>query len=390
MLEFVPFTDIDDADWNRFVDECDEAWVEHRSERVTAGTDLGHCWAAVAGSRLVAICVLYESPYIRGTRLSGPGVAVRWPYFSQRWLGDIQDRLRANAGRVGACTIWMDFPHLAPAHQGLHYNVPCQFKLGLTNSLPWGDNLVSQPSLNIVIDLSLTLTEIEDGFSRSAKRELNRAKNERCEFHVLYSSHAIEHYEVFKLLHHNTLRRTASPLRSEEWHTSMKRCLSNGLASLVLCHVDDTTVGALLLHHYKGSVSEFATGVSDEFFQRGIMTLIKLEAMHEMQKRGEIYYSIGPYFPLMKGSKMGNIGEYKKRLGGMAWPNLCGEQIINPDLHARQVIWPQIAPFIIKSRPMIAPFVAHDMMLPAITKSILPEFLHPMARRTYRLLRRKQ
>jgi len=346
-LSFVPFEKEDPRAWSAFVDSCDEAWLPHRPEFLAASPE--DCsFSLRRNGELIGVCALARQRQGRAAAvLYGAGLALASTVAFHDIVDDFRAELHALVARQGALAVQFNQPPLSPALAGRRYADSILMELGFSCGLRWGFNLDYVTGFHTVIELSHEMGAILKGFTKG-----NRACVARCRRLAATAEFSDAarfsdgHWDAFVNIHRATYARTGAAAFSEEHLARLKRHAQAGFIALAALRLDGELVAAILLETYKGGANYLAGGCRDDAQKLGAMVYLHFLAMERMKLAGYRYYCMGPSFPALRGTKMGAIGDFKRRFGGAKWDILAGELVTDRRLYWRRILLPRAVKFI--------------------------------------------
>lgn len=334
-IVFKSFNDIPASEWATFVDACDECWLYHRPEFIQYEQKKSFSFAIIEHSEIKGICVLYKNKEyfdsFFGYRIGPAGLALSnsFQMSREKLYRNILKHLLVIAAKNDCSRIQLNMPSLAPANNNRQYDDSHLYQLGFSISLRWGRGDYT-PALTGVIDLQCDRRDFMDDFSETHRRACNRCLQQPYSYHYYCSDNMTEDaWNEFVTNHKETMQKTGGTPLSDSLRALFRELVKKGFFSLINLRIGDERCTSLLIATYKGNASYYASGMNYKFRDSGAGIFIHLLAMQELQRRNFKFYDIGPFFPGMHNTKMGLIGEFKRRFGGSKWPLLAGERMVN-------------------------------------------------------------
>lgn len=327
-MEIVALSDISEDTWAQFVDACEECWLYHHPLFLDLEANESRSFAVLDNGAIVGGCVLYVTGSGLGRVLCGrygPAGLALLPHAHRRAYSVIKEHLIDTARRDKCHAVQMLLPALAPAYGNAEYLRTHLYHLGFSDSLRWGTLALYTPSYTTIIDLHKHEEEIFVGFAKSVREKCRLAQ--RVPFTAEFCEKAADApaWEAFLRNHGFTMHRgNATPLNNQLMQR-LRKLMDNGFAALVSLKVGGETRASLLLLTYKNAAYYFASGVLPAAYDDGFAAQLHWTAIQELKKRGFAKYEIGQFYPALRGTKLKDIGEFKRRFGGQPTRVLCGE-----------------------------------------------------------------
>lgn len=336
----VPFTDESKEDWDRFVDVCPEAWLNHRSDLIQRSLD-NQSYADFSFSirhdgRIVGVCVLTRFAVGLGASLSGPGLALS-PHVNRKEAGlCVDETIRRFAEKHNCQALRFHLSPLAPGLIGQRYHESTLAELGFSFGVR-GDDLNYQAAYVNMINLRKTLGEILQDFTKGNRN--NVVKCASAPVHVEFDLGCDvedKKWSEFVDLHKATFKRNSLTPFDEDRLKRLRAAISSGYIVLARAYERDACIASVMLERYKGGL-HYAVGCCDErALKMGAMAYIHYAAMEWGKTTGCNWYCMGTTCPMVKG----DYGDFKKRFGGEKYDLLSGELILDAQAHMRKIILP--------------------------------------------------
>lgn len=333
-IDIVDYRNISADVWNSFVEECDESWLYHRTEIIDLCRDESRSFAVVEDDKIVAICVLYVNKCgnakVLGYKTGPAGLALLNSGHNNKLYPLIQDYLLQLATMEQCSAIQLYLPSLAPAYRFASYLDSHLFNLRFTSCLRWGFGTDYTDAYTNVIDLTQNIDIILSGFSKGNKHICKKLG--KLPFVCRYvDATCVEdsEWQVFVANHLETFNRTNTATFSPAYFDSLLGLLKHGHFVLVNVYAASECCASILLGIHKKRATYFAGATPSKYLNQGYGVFIHFLAMQELIQRGFEYYELGIFFPAMQNCKLQQIGEFKRKFGGIRMPLLAGELVIN-------------------------------------------------------------
>jgi len=332
-MEIEAFSADHAADWDRFVESSQDAWLYHLSSwmAIEAETARSVAFAVRLDGRMVGICPMYvgRSKYAgvigantlnTGAARSGPaladGLTAECRHHVYEAMFDHLDTLRRRH-RIDRLLIRL--PAIAPAY--LPPQRPDTNPLARIRPLrpiTYRGSLKSGEVVDKIVDLSVDVDLLWNGMDKKSRNAIRKA---RAEGVTVREANSLDDVRLYHALHVQTVKRSGAatlPLRYFErlWETFHR---PGHLRMFVATHAD-RAIGGLLALCFKTAATYWG-GCSDYEFQHlRPNNMLMWEAMTSARASGCRWFEIGPVFPSMdQSSKMARIGRFKDQFGGEAY-----------------------------------------------------------------------
>ena len=330
-MEIIQLLEVSDEKWQTFVENCNECWLYHHS--VFQDLDDPNCqsFAILEEERIVGGCILYVNRSGLGKVLGGrygPAGLALLPGFSRRSYPLVNAHLKMLAHRHGCHAVQMGLPILAPAYRHSNYLQSHLYRLNFNNTLRWGLRTAYVPSFTTIIDLACSSEKIYSEFSESVRRDCARSSKVPFETEFLQGNVTDTQWELFLCNHQETMLRGQTQSLPKKLLDRLRALLERGYAALFNVNIAGKTVASLLLLTYKNSAFYFASGIQSEALNKGFSAQLHWSAVRELQERGYGRYEVGQFYPTLMGTKLGLLGEFKRRFGGIKRTVLAGELVM--------------------------------------------------------------
>jgi hypothetical protein len=343
-IRFIPFNEVSAEIWAQFVDECDECWIYHKAELIRFNLRDSRSFAIYERDQIIGVCVLYVNKImlgkVLGSRIGPAGLALK-TNISKKIYPLILDHLK-NLARINNClAIQMELCRLAELNSDKDYLSSYLGNLGFSLGQRYlGTDYL--PSFTIIFDLSKTLEEISNDFSRLVKRKCARFVKGEYQYECFEKEISTQSWEEFVINHRATFKLTGATPFPEKTLAFLRGLVENSLGLLINVYVEGSCCASLYLMIYKRRAFFFASGVKSEFYDSGCRTFIYQLAITELKTRGVSFFGIGYFFPskALEGTKLYSIGQFKRMFGGEQKLALNGELILNEWLYFFLVILP--------------------------------------------------
>jgi len=329
-MEIVPLSSVRLSDWEDFVNDCDECWLYHHPVFLEMEDPQSMSFAVLDQGRVSGGCVLHLAHSGIGNVLSGgfgPDGLAFLPGVARRAYPLVREYLVERARRCGCHAVQMNLPILAPAYRNVEYLDTHLYRLGFTNTLRWGTSTHYTPSYTTIIELGLSLDDIFRQFSSSVRQKCQRASGISFSHEFLQQDATSLAWEAFLSNHDATMRRGGAQSLPAPLLMKMRQLLVKGFAALINFKADDRIFASLLLLTYKQSAFYFSSGVQSDAYDDGFSAQLHWIAVQELKRRGYERYEVGQFYPLLRGTKLHRLGEFKRMFGGNKRPVLAGELV---------------------------------------------------------------
>jgi hypothetical protein len=324
-LEIAEKTAIHSDDWNAFVDDCDEAWLWHRTELIDAFATWDgasdQSFAIRDGGKILAVVPLHLT---RGRMLGlvgwntlessgGPacanGMAAKQ---RKKVLTEARGHLEALASRSKARQALFSLPVMAPAWRGERCpRVNPLLDLGCRNTL----------TQSWVIDLRRPMAEIRRAYSETTRQEIKKAEQSGVSVREARGAADLEAYYE---LHCETYRRTGATPRTKRYFQNIFDVLvEKNLCRIVFLIKDGAVIAAHNTGLYKGG-AVYWTGASRNDKAAGETRLLFDNQLAAARERDCEWYETGEAFPNLQHGKLKGLSDYKKSFGGEIYPFFRG------------------------------------------------------------------
>jgi hypothetical protein len=185
------------------------------------------------------------------------------------------------------------------------------------------------------------MTTILKGFTKGNRAIVGRAP--RLSLSATFStgpSFNDEDWNAFVANHIATYRRNSLSHFSADRLAYLAERVRAGQMLIGNCFDRNGCLASIMLGAYKGGLFYINGGRSDENLKAGAITYVHFAAMEWAKKHGFRSYCTGPSTPMARGTKSGDIGDFKKRFGGERWDYLAGELILDRRTHLRKILLP--------------------------------------------------
>ena len=329
-MEIVPLSAVGVDTWAAFVDSCDECWLYHHPAFFDVASEDSRSFAVLDRGRIAGGCVLFVNRSGLGKMLGGrfgsSGLALR-PEASHRAYPLVRNYLFESARKDGCHAIQMGMPALAPAYRSADYLDTHLCHLGFTNTLRWGTLTHYTPSYTTVIDLALPLDQIWRAFATSVRQKCAHASQVPFTHEFVQNGVTDEAWAAFVVNHQTTMRLGGTHSLPATLLARLRDLVAKGYGALINIGIGDTIAASLLLLTYKQSAFYFASGVRPDAYAGGFAAQLHWTAIHELKNRGFKEYEVGQFFPALRGTKLGHLGDFKRRFGGSKRAVLTGELV---------------------------------------------------------------
>lgn len=329
-MKIVPLSAVATGEWEAFVDACDECWLYHHPAFADLVTPDSRSFALLDRGKVSGGCVLYVNRSgfgkVLGGRFGAAGLALL-PDSARRSYPLVREHLFETARKSGCHAIQMGLPVLAPAYRQADYLETHLYHLGFTNTLRWGTLTHYTPSYTTVIDLGHTRDAIWGGFSELVRRKCRRASRISFVCDFLQQDVTDAAWAAFLRNHEATMQRGGGAPLPETLLGRLRELLVRNYAALINLRIGERTIASLLLLIYKQSAFYFASGTQPEAYKDGFAAQLHWTAIQELKYRRYERYEVGQFFPALQGTKLSQLGEFKRMFGGSKRPVLAGELV---------------------------------------------------------------
>jgi hypothetical protein len=342
-MQIVPLLEVPRTEWESFVDRCDECWLYHHPAFHEADDPTSRSFGVRIGSRLVGGCVMFVNRSGMGKVLDGrygaSGLALDRGV-SRKIYPQLAEHLLQTAHQSGCHAIQMELPRLAPAWEGSGYLDSHLSRLGFSDSRRWGALPYPTPGYTAVLDLLLPREQIWAGFSDSIQRKCRAASCMEFSTHFHQGHTSDDAWSGFLAAHEQTMRRAGGTSLPPPLLAKLRSLVAHRYAALITHEAGGKTIAALLVLTYKHSATAFAIGVEEDGHFEGFGAYVRWAAAGLLKDRGYRRFEIGPFFPAMPPTKLKQLGEFKRKFGGIQLPVLAGELVASEWRHLALAIVP--------------------------------------------------
>lgn len=331
-LNIVPLAEVSAQEWERFVESSDECWLYHHPLFLDLHLTDSRSFALVENGKVMGGCILYVNRSGLGKVLSqryGPAGLALSPNIARKAYPLVRQHLIETARADGCHAVQLGLPALAPRYAEPDYLDSHLYHLGFNNTLRWGTRTHYTPSYATVIDLRDSEAKIWAGFSELTKRKCRAASRIRFTVEVLQRDVSREAWDEFVVNNAATMRKSALPPVAPPVLSKLRAAMDRGCAALLHLRVGAVSKGSLLLLTYKSAAFYFASGVLPDAYKDGFAAQLHWSAICELKRLGFAQYEVGQFYPELKGTKLSQIGEFKRTFGGKKRSVLAGEMITN-------------------------------------------------------------
>lgn len=335
-LRTVSRKDISRLDWDDAAHCSSHAWLWHRSAAIDAYASWGNVsersFAILDSSdadRIVAITPLYAFNAGRlACRLEstgGPAISDNLSVGQQRNVEDaIQTALRSIAQSLGARSIELSLPPLAPALRAEH--APHLNPLMLIGCQ-------DMSTASWIVDLRNTS---EGDLWRRLEQRVRKAVNKARAAGISVSKANPNDLDAYYALHIENCARNRIPPKPKEYFSAIFQIFLP-LGEARIFSASDASGRKIAFHVfavYKSAALYWTTCSAGHALLNGANDLIQWTAMQDFLASGIEFYETGEAFPAVQDSKLRRISDFKKGFGGKLTPYFRGRIITRPVIHA--------------------------------------------------------
>lgn len=335
-LRTVSREDISRPDWDDAAQCSSHAWLWHRSDAIDAYAtwdNASDCSFAILDTsnaeRIVAITPL--SAFNAGRlacRLEstgGPAISDNLSARQRRNVEDaIQNSLRSIAQSLGARSIELSLPPLAPALRAEHApNLNPLMFIGCqdTSTASW------------IVDLR---NKSEAYLWRQLEHRVRKAVNRARAAGITVSEANPDDLDAYYALHIENCARNRIPPKPKEYFSAIFRTFLP-LGQARIFSASDASGRKIAFHAfaiYKSAALYWTTCSASHALLNGANDLIQWTAMQDFLTSGIEFYETGEAFPAARDSKLRRISDFKKGFGGKLTPYFRGRIVTRPVTHA--------------------------------------------------------
>jgi lipid II:glycine glycyltransferase (peptidoglycan interpeptide bridge formation enzyme) len=345
-ITFCNFSAESKSDWSQFVEQCDEAWLEHLPDFIEALSKArgaaDQSFSIRVGDTLAGMCVLRLERDAGGWILSGPGPAILPEYKTRRVLSLFESELLRRAGSSRCCAIRFVMHPCAPAMWRRRlvdsYLSELDFSYGIRGITPDYEG-----GYHAVSDLNRSVDEIFHTLTKGHKANIKKCKKLNVTVKQVDRTNINDsNWSDFLSVYRATSARRGFLGYSEERLSFLRQQLEKGRYLLFNSYFDTNICASILLEAYKGAVYYHSAGANEFGLSSGAMAHLHFEAMAMTKQSGFRYYCLGPRISSIGGTESSEIGAFKGRLGNERWDMLRGERILDRRRYYATVLLPKL------------------------------------------------
>lgn len=329
-IEFRRFREEDAGAWTSFIEQCEEAWVQHHPVFV-ASVPYDYSFSVRIDGVIRGVCVVGRERRRWGAYLAGPGLALLPGARTDFVRRAVRAQLREIANSARCEAVEFSLPPLAPANHRRAFADSILHEYDFSEGIRWRSAWEPLPAFYSVISLESDAETILGDFSKG-----QRASVKRCMKHGLQpliqtgSEVRSEDWREFVRIHEVTYARTGGSAFSPGRLEQLLRLARLGKMVLVNGIDGGKCVTSLLLAIDKGGAFYYAGGADDEARQKGAMAWAQYAGICWLKKNLFRHYCVGFTVPALSETAAGGIGDFKKRFGGEHWTMLSGDLVLRP------------------------------------------------------------
>ena len=326
--------------WNRFVDNCDEAWLYHRSIFVVPNA-MGwedKSFALTRGGDIVAVCAVAVQRKWFGRILTGPGPAIASGPAAEETRRFAFAMMEELAKKNGCVSVRIHRSSLPPRFLGARYIESDLSDQGYSLGLR-GDSLDFEVGAWAVADLRCAPGEILKSFTKGNKAAVRKC--ERLEIRVVaYDCKTLidKAWDEFEAILDETFVRAGIGKFSRARFDSLRSQVGNGFALLFNAYEQQQCIASILCQYFKTGAYYEAGGCRARGLALGAMSYLMYAAMVELKGRGVDYFNIGSVVPCHKDTRLARIGDFKRRFANQTWDVLICEKILDRKRYWRKIV----------------------------------------------------
>lgn len=320
--------DMDEAEWNQFVNDSDSAWLWHRYEFqdilcTWPGRDDISRGIYDNNKTLIAILPLHvlRNKYLRYfdvSQLDSLGGMATLNDLSKKEFSKLTDFLKTHLSELAklhhSSDISFTLPPMAPAFRGdsCPRTNPLLF-LGFSNNL----------SQTWMINLSSSIKDIRIGYTDSTRGELKKIR-QNPNFKIREAS-GEEDLKTYYKLHRETYDRTgAKPHPFEYFKGIFEKLIPSGFARILFFERDGVVVAAQNTAIFKKGCL-YWTGASLNKKSGGENRCLMDDQISFAKEHGCEWYEMGEAFPNSSEKKTQGLNLFKRSFGGDLFPYYKGK-----------------------------------------------------------------
>lgn len=348
-LKCVARRDVPSSDWDRFVDECDEAWLYHRYDFLDAlatwpsRTDTSFAVYDLKTNEIVGVVPsqLLTEPFAKILKRKSidihGGVALKDKLSAQNRLeliAFILEQLRDKVKYFSAHKISFFVSALTPAYRRKSSNA--------NPLLEW--KCRDTPANSWMVAPQIGPEELWKNMEGRARTAVRKAENAGVTVREANRSGDVD---IYYQLHEETYRRTkVVPHQKAYFEQIWKKFRDKGFARIFFAEFQGQAVAAENFSIYKRA-AEYWTGASSKLgLSVGANSLLQWTAMKWMTENQVDWYNFGEAFTNLKKGKLKGLNDFKKSFGGELVPLYRGSllpnlkaKVIEGYLNARRSMW---------------------------------------------------
>jgi hypothetical protein len=342
-LQIIDYSQENKHDWSTFVEECDEAWLNHLPEfmdtrRFHRDTTDASFSLRLSG-RIAAICTLGVEKHGLGLILSGAGPAIGSDE-RDRLVKAVKEEACRRAESMKCLALRYHLEALAPQRWRQRfvdsYLTAHEFSYGMR-----GATMDYEAGYSILSDLSRNIGDINRSFTKGNRAAVKKCTKLGVNVEIFTGRTPPDGaWMRFVELYGETCRRNNLVTFSQEKFAFLRSQVELGRIALVTSSLDGRCLAAILLQTFKRAILYYASGAGQEALKIGAMVHLHATAMEWAKERGFAWYCMGADIPSLATAKNGRIGDFKKRLGNEKWDLLSGERVLSRRSYFARVVLP--------------------------------------------------
>jgi hypothetical protein len=308
---------------NKFVDDCDEAWLWHRYESIEAfnfwhnrmdfsfvvvENSVQQDIVAVIPLKLIKLKTAKLIEYNMFESIGGPACTTN-KYkkgdileFIGEYLVELCNKYNVNETLLQLCP-------LAPGYRGTKTpRVNPLLSMGFENV----------PSQTWMIDLSIGKEQLWKNIESSKRNKIRKAEKSGV---TVRAASTPEDLDIYYKLHCDTYERTGmSPHQKKYFELTWENFLIKHLSYIIFAEYSGEVIAAENFAVYKNSAVYWTSASNSKGLELQANSLLQWSAMQWMADHNMEWYETGEAFPHLSSGKLKQLNDFKKSFGGELYP----------------------------------------------------------------------
>ena len=330
-LKIVPRHEVEQAAWDSFVNNCDEAWLWHLYDFQDAistwpgKSDLSFAIKENGSQEILAVVPLHITKekiyhvisWDKLDSMGGPAFKNKiGDSFRQKLISTILAHLQNIAEKQGAVEINIALSPMAPASRGEkcpQTNPLLKMKCENTLTQTW------------VIDLRQGEKNIWDGMEKRARNAVRKAEKMNV---ICRLANQDSDLDAYYRLHSETYGRSAiNPHPKDYFKAIWTDFYAKDLALILVAEINGEIVAADNFGIYKNAAIYWTGASSQKGLESQAGSLLQWIAMRHMIENSLEWYETGEAFPHVQEGKLKGLNDFKQEFGGKLYPYYRGRFI---------------------------------------------------------------